>query len=715
MAGINNEILAEIKERINLIDFIEEHGIVLRRSGSTAKACCPFHKEKTPSFNVNGEKGFYKCFGCGESGDIFSFMEKFEGIPFMEAVKQLAERAGIELKERYDPQAKIRQRLYSINSELAAFYRRCLLQTSEGKVARDYLAQRDLVGEIQERFGLGFAPNRRGVLLEWAKKHNYTPDELVAAGVLAAPKSAGDNYYDRFHGRIIFPICDAQGRVIAFSSRTLESNAKVAKYVNSPETEIFKKSSTLYALHLARSFITKAIPRRAIVCEGQIDVIRCHACGFGNAVASQGTAFTEEHVSLLKRSADSALLIFDGDNAGVKAAIRTTRLFLTKGVPVRIVTLPAKDDPDSLLRTQGAQAFQKCIDEAEDPAPYLVRVLRAAETDPNAMDAVARIAKVLIETVAECPEPVLTAKFLQDGAEALNLPIAPLEHDLEKVRIAMEEATRRRESYQATHPTLPTPPPSRETVASPVLEATALLESEIWMPESSSNEEFVDYADDTVEPSPLPNFSDLEASQNLASALCELLAHYFFDKEVMDCLIRHLPPAFVHNPFAAKLYDLACDAILHSAHTLTPPTEDSAFTQTLAQLSANPDRIISAGDDVTPLIYAHDLVKHYWLREYDRKILQLNPNDRSAYLLTVSRNRLKQLSWEQAEPYMDALNPEIMRQLEMTPLTSQPPPPSAPQPECLTQEVVSQPLPTAPSAPYEIVNNEFNHDPYSVL
>ena len=665
MRGIDANALAEIKARIDLADLIEAYGIDLRRSGSNAKACCPFHQEKTPSFTVNSEKGFYKCFGCGESGDAITFVQKMEGVTFLEAVRKLAAQAGVKLEEGYDPQAALRARLYQINQELAAFYRRCLLQIAEAEEAREYLRSRDLWGEAVERFGIGYAPTVRGALLEWAKRHGFAPEELAAAGALAPPRHPGDGYYDRFHGRITFPVCDRQGRVIAFSCRLLRKSEHTGKYVNSPETEIFKKATTLYAYHLARPNIAKATPRRAIVCEGQIDVIRCHLCGFPTAVASQGTAFTADHVALLRQCADAADLVFDGDKAGVKAALRTMGLFLAAGLPVRIVSLPEGEDPDSLLRGQGAEAFRECLDAAEDPAPYLIRRLREQEAAPDAMDATMRIAKAAVATVIDCPEPVLTARFLQDAATALHLPVETLTDDLATLRADAAEAERRRAEFRARQEE--TARPAREPA--PAAEPPAPIEAD-WedVPEATA----IDYPEDFAEPPAAPPLSALEASHNLAGALCELLAHHFHEPEIMACLIRHLPPAFVHNPYASKLYDMAIAASLAKAPTLTPPADDPPFRAYLATLFAAPDRLAAGGEDVTPLTYAHDLVRAYWMREYERRTRSLDPDSIEAFTLTQSRKRLQSLPWEAAAPFMDALTPNLAAPPRHAPDTPKP-------------------------------------------
>ena len=696
MAGFDAQSLAEIKARVNLADLIAEYGVDVRRVGDGGKACCPFHKEKTPSFNINGREGFYKCFGCGVSGDAFTFVMEMEGLTFADAVRKLADRAGVKLETRYDPQAKVRARLHQICQELAAFYRRCLLQTREAARAREYLQSRDLLGDIAETFGIGFAPENPRAILEWARRHGFSPDELVAAGVLAPPRRPGDDYYDRFRGRIAFPICDVQGRVVAFSCRLLEERKHAGKYVNSPETDLFKKSNTLYALHLARAAIVRATPRRAIVCEGQIDVIRCHACGFPVAVASQGTAFTAEHVALLAQYADTADLVFDGDKAGIKAALRTMGLFMAKGIPVRLVSLPPGEDPDSLLRTQGADAFRACLDRAEDPAPYLVRRLREQEAAPDAMDAVMRIAKAAVAAAVDCPKPVMTAKFLNDVAEALHLPPETLHSDLESLRADAAEAERRRAEWRQRQEAAP-----KSGSAAQAVETNAFQEA--W---EDADEELVetpfDPNDEALPPEAPPATFDLEASHNLARALCELIVHHFPDGEVMDCLLRHLPPAFVHNPYAAKLYAAAREAALAKHAVLSPPKDDPGFLAYLETLCVSADRLLAAGDDITPLSYARDLVRRYWMREYARLARQADPASPEAFLLTQSRKRLQTLSWEAAAPFMDAKRPpDILPSARNAPPAAPANPPAPP----AAKEPSDVPLAAPPPEPEEEIED----------
>ena len=435
--GIPESVIEEIKVRTDLTDLIAGYGIQVKRTGGTYKACCPFHHEKTPSFHIQPTKGFYHCFGCGESGDVIKFVMKYEGLTFIEAVRKLAAAANITIDEKSDPHAAVRRRLLTLHAELAAFYRRCLMTAKEAAAARAYLESRELSEEVAERFQIGYAPIRAEAMLTWAKKHSFTVEELETAGVLKPPRYPGGRWYSPFAGRVMFSIRDRSGRVIAFSGRTLETDkAKIrgGKYVNSPETLIFKKSEVLYAFDLAAGKIANAKPvREAIVCEGQIDVIRCHACGFDRAIASQGTAFTEAHVQLLKKVADAAVLVFDGDGAGRKAAIRTGGEMLEAGLAVRVARLPPDEDPDSILRKGGANAFQIFLDSAESLIAFQVRIAREAEINPDSYDAISRVGRAVLELVKHCSGAVMRAGLLHEAASLLNIPVAALETDLERM------------------------------------------------------------------------------------------------------------------------------------------------------------------------------------------------------------------------------------------------------------------------------------------
>ena len=447
--GITEATVEEIKQRIDLADLISSYGVAVRQAGASKKACCPFHQEKTPSFNINEAKGFYHCFGCGESGDAIKFVQKMEGLSFVEAVRKLAAQCGIEIEEREDPLAGRRKRLYALMAELAAFYCRCLKKLKEAETARKYLVARDLGEEAQETWTIGYAPAGAAVIFKWAAKYGYTPEELEAAGVALPPKRAGDSGYHRFGGRLMFAIRDKQGRVVGFSGRQLVEDKRSGKYVNSPETPIFKKGSVLFGFDRAAAAIAKSPRHEVIVCEGQIDCIRLHLAGFANSVAGQGTAFTEEHVKMLKRVTDAAVLVYDDDAAGHKATVKSARLLLAAEVPVRVVSLPNGDDPDSFLRAHPADDFRRMLDGAESIMSFQVRAERAKEANPDSVDGVNRVVKEVLATIACAANAVQRASMVAEAAGILKIPSAALAEELEKVRAA---AARRPRPQPAPEP-----------------------------------------------------------------------------------------------------------------------------------------------------------------------------------------------------------------------------------------------------------------------
>ena len=451
--GIPDATIEEIKARTDLADLISSYGIAVKSAGSSKKACCPFHNEKTPSFSINEQKGFYHCFGCGESGDAIKFVQKIEGLSFIDAVKKLAEKCGVRIEEREDPTAGRRKRLLALMAELAQFYHRCLLKMKEAAPARAYLERRALGPDVQDAFLIGYAPTGIATILKWAEKYGYTTDELAAAGVIKPPRDANDRGYHRFGGRLMFSIRDRRGNVVAFSGRQLVASKNSGKYVNSPVTEIFKKSSVLFGFDKAAGPIAKSAHREAIICEGQIDTIRLHICGFPVAVASQSTAFTEEHVRLLKRVADQVTLVFDDDAAGHKATIRTAGLFLAADMPVRVVSLPDGDDPDSFLRKHPPEDFQRLLDGAESIMSFQVREERAKEANPRSVDAVARVTKAVIATIVQSGNAVIRASMADEAARLLGLPLAALNEELEKAR---QEMTSRRTAEQSSRRSLET-------------------------------------------------------------------------------------------------------------------------------------------------------------------------------------------------------------------------------------------------------------------
>jgi len=433
MGGIIPKTLVEdIRARCDVVDVIGSY-LQLKRAGNTFRALCPFHKEKTPSFHVNPERQIFHCFGCGEGGDVFKFVMKYENVDFGAAARILAQRAGVRLEFEESgrdraPGGIEKDALLRVHEDVAQFYHRCLLDETYGMAARKYLESRELSLDNAQDFLIGYAPDRWDSLLLWAEKKKVSVKLLEAAGLVVAKDAGG--YYDRFRNRLMFSIRDELGRVVAFSGRVMNPDEKTAKYVNSPETLLFKKGRILFALDRARRAI--ADERRAILCEGQIDCIRCHLAGFTNVVASQGTALTEDHARLLKRYADEVLIVLDADNAGQNAALRAAETLLAAGLSIRIAALPAGDDPDSLIRKQGRAAFESVLAGAVSALDFQAGLLRArGELDSDAGKN--RSARAMLELIARAPTAVQRDLLLHQAAELLQVSEAALRQDAQRV------------------------------------------------------------------------------------------------------------------------------------------------------------------------------------------------------------------------------------------------------------------------------------------
>ena len=528
--GITESVIEEIKARTDITDLIASYGVQIKSAGASKKACCPFHHEKTPSFNINESRGYYHCFGCGESGDAIKFVQKMDGLTFVEAVKKLAEQCGVKVEEKEDPTAGKRKRLLALMAELAQFYHRCLKKTKEAQLARDYLKSRDLGEDVQDAFLIGYAPNGIATVRKWAEKYRYTDEELAEAGVIKPPRDAGDQGYHRFGGRLMFSIRDKQGRVVAFSGRQLVASKNSGKYVNSPETLIFKKSNVLFGFDKAAGNIAKSPHHEAIVCEGQIDTIRLHVSGFPVAVASQGTAFTEEHARMLKKVADQAVLVFDDDAAGHKATVRTAGLFLAEDMPVRVVSLPGGDDPDSYLRTHPAEEFQKLLDNAESIMSFQVRAERAKEASPTSVDAVARITKAIIATISQSKNAIIRASMADEAAKLLGIPVVALNEEIAKARVEPRGRVEPKVRDERPLPQEPEPPEEAfEDVVDDPFEGDGPLEGEV--------------AAAVIPPPP----KEL--------ALCEFLMANEYDKTLDGMLGEFLPPRVLAHEFTRNFVE----------------------------------------------------------------------------------------------------------------------------------------------------------------
>ncbi|MGA3163213.1 MAG: DNA primase [Verrucomicrobiota bacterium] len=423
MAGtIPPATLERIRAASDIVDVVGSY-LPLKRAGANFVALCPFHKEKTPSFNVNPHKQIFHCFGCHKGGDVFTFVKEYENIGFVDAVRRLAERAKIPLEFDQTPGEQqsrhIKDQLLQIHEQITQRWQNALLNEASGQIARDYLTKRGVSAEAVKLFRIGAAPDAWDDTVNWAKNKGHELTLIEKAGLILR-KEGGDRFYDRFRGRLMFPICDEQGRVIGFSGRVLSGDEKTAKYVNSPETPIFIKSKVFFGLDKSKRALLDA--GFAVVCEGQLDLIACFMGGVQNVVAPQGTAFTADHARILKRYVDEVVLCFDSDEAGQNAAVRSLDHLLASGLAIRVAVVPAPHDPDSFIKANGGEAFRQLVENAGGFFDYYLNRLCATneiETDKGRNT----ILRGMAEAVHKTGNVVLVDKYAQKTA--LRLGVSP--------------------------------------------------------------------------------------------------------------------------------------------------------------------------------------------------------------------------------------------------------------------------------------------------
>ncbi|HVM50351.1 MAG TPA: DNA primase [Candidatus Acidoferrum sp.] len=423
MAGLfSTATLEQIRAASDIVDVIGSY-LPLKRAGANFVALCPFHKEKTPSFNVSPHLQIFHCFGCQKGGDVFTFVKEYENIDFPEAVRRLAERAKIPLEYEKSPGEQqsrhIKDQLLQVHEQIAQRWQSALANEAAGQLAREYLARRGVSEEAVKLFRLGCAPDVWDDTVNWAKSKGYPPDLVEKAGLILR-KEGSDHYYDRFRGRLMFPICDEQGRVVGFSGRVLSGDEKTAKYVNSPETPIFTKSKVFFGLDKSKRHLLEA--GYAVVCEGQLDLIAAFMSGVQNIVAPQGTAFTADHARILRRYVEEVVLCFDSDEAGQNAAVRSLDHLLASGMAVRVAVVPAPHDPDSFIKASGGAAFRQLVEQAAGFFDYYLKRLCATNdltTDKGRL----AVLRAMAETVHKTGSTVLIDKYAQ--RTALRLGVTP--------------------------------------------------------------------------------------------------------------------------------------------------------------------------------------------------------------------------------------------------------------------------------------------------
>lgn len=424
MGTISEESIKRVLEATDIVDLINSY-IPLKRAGSAWKGVCPFHNDTRPSMTVNSVRQSFMCFACQTGGDALSFVMKYENIGFVDALRKLADRSGIILvEEKFDAAEEHRKKksrtLADINKMAAEYFHRLLRKSPAAAHARDYLNARGYGIDMAQRWNVGWSPAESSEFLQWARSRNIAPDLLVESG-LASPNERG-GLYARFRDRLMFPICNDRGDCVGFSGRLLREADNTGKYVNSPETPIFRKSRICFGLDRAQAGIRNA--KKVLICEGQMDVIACHEAGVDFAVASQGTAFTPEHARLLKRRADKAVICFDADAAGIKAADKAFKALAAEGMDVQIVRLPSGDggkgdDPDSFIKREGAEAFRALVDVAE---PFLASRIEWGRSQGRLRDASASasFALEISDLVSSVKDPVARDLAASDAATRLQ-------------------------------------------------------------------------------------------------------------------------------------------------------------------------------------------------------------------------------------------------------------------------------------------------------
>lgn len=420
------DTVQEIKDRLGIQDVIAPY-VKLTRAGKSLRGLCPFHKEKTPSFHVSPDRGTWHCFGCGLGGDAFSFIEKVEGVDFKGALKILAEKAGVQIEYAGSgggkEQASKQERLRLAMARAEQFY----VSQLPGTEAEMYAKKRGLSKESIAAWNLGYAPDAWRALLEALATDGYTTEEMLAAGLIKEADGKPGTYYDRFRNRLIFPIRDAASRVVAFTGRALAAD-DLAKYLNSPETDLYHKSEILFGMDAAKDAIrTRGF---TMLVEGQMDVLLAHQAGFKNAVALSGTALSERHVGLMKRYSENLMLVLDPDAAGLKATARSAALALQMGLRVKAAQLPAGKDPADLIG-EDPKEFSKRVASGKPVVEFFLGELAQGESDPHRLLRTAEA--IVLPLIAAIPSPMEREHFVQSAARTLGLSAEAVRESLKRL------------------------------------------------------------------------------------------------------------------------------------------------------------------------------------------------------------------------------------------------------------------------------------------
>lgn len=412
----NDPVLQEIKERLNIADVISGY-IQVKKSGANFKAICPFHNEKTPSLQISPQKQIWHCFGCGEGGDAFGFVMRYENVEFKDALKILAQKAGVVLPEYRPQDPKLqseKELLLRINDFASRYYHKLILSDARGQNAKAYLESRGLNVQTIIKWQIGFAPESFSELTSALKKKNVSEADMVKAGVCG--KNDRGQIYDRFRGRITFPIFDQDGNAVGFSARILNDDGKSAKYVNSPETLIYQKSKVLFGFNFAKNSIRKT--DEAIFVEGQMDCITAHQAGFENVLATSGTALTEDQLSIISRLTKNLKYCFDSDQAGITASLRAGELAIKKGLGLKIISLKQAKDPDELIK-KSPGLWEKAVKEAQWFLDWQMDYVKSAFSDP--IEQKRYLSENVVPFLSYITDPLEQEHYVKKLSEGFNI------------------------------------------------------------------------------------------------------------------------------------------------------------------------------------------------------------------------------------------------------------------------------------------------------
>ena len=508
--AVSESTINEIKYRNDIESVISPY-VSLKRRGKNLVGLCPFHNEKTPSFTVYPESGSFYCFGCGVGGDVVTFVKLIENLDYIDAVKLLAERSGVTVEENgYDNTiGKLKETIYEINRETAKFFHEYLM-TAEGKWALDYLLGRGLKISTIKHFGLGAAPDSWDALLNRLKSKGYSISDMLAANVIG--KSQKGSYYDRFRKRVMFPVIDIRGRVIAFSGRAMPGGDTAGgKYVNTADTPVYKKSDNLFGMNFAKNHCAESV----ILVEGNMDVISLHQAGFENAVAALGTSFTPQQAKILSRYTKEVVLTLDSDAAGIKAAARAGEILKNTGLRVRVVSVPDGKDPDEFVRKHGASRFRAVLEDAVNEIEYKL-LTAVGDIDVNSDDGKVKYISRAAEIIAESADSIERDVYIGRLSENYGISRQALSAKVETLRRANAKKSQKKAIGDIIRPKFETNAPNPEKRLYPA--AAAAEKSVIAV--LFSHPDFFDTAYESLKPEQM--ITSLNA--RIYEKICEVLS-----------------------------------------------------------------------------------------------------------------------------------------------------------------------------------------------